>query len=81
MDTVDVGVVRHRRRHPSMEPRLLSHGYRRAAVKSSRSGVSLQWSHGLSAMDTEAVVWDEDAEPVVTGETEQQRAGNFARKF
>ena len=35
----------------------------------------------FSAMDTAAVVWDEDAEPVVTGETEQQRTGNFACKL
>lgn len=41
----------------------------------------LQWSYALSAMDIAAVVWDEDAEPVVTGETEQQRAGNFACKL
>ena len=42
---------------------------------------SLQRSRDLSAMDIAAVVWDEDAEPVVTGEAEQQRAGNFARKL
>ena len=62
-----------------------SHGLSAMDTLRSLPGISapctLQRSHDLSAMDTAAVVWDEDAEPVVTSETEQQRTGNFACKL
>ena len=65
---------------PSMEPRPLSHGYEHEQFMRLRENIRLQWSHGLSAMDTPASHTRTNAAPMPSMEPRPLSHGYYSRR-